>query len=127
MKFGKIKRYLILVVGALLASPAFAETKATVELGHPVNLNGHILKAGYYTLKWDGTGPNVELSIMQGKKVVAKVPARLVDRQMPAFYDAALTLKNASGPNTLTGFEFRGKKTTLELAERRDDANGASE
>ena len=65
----------------LLASSAFAATKAELNLRNPTTVNGTKLKPGDYKLQWDGSGPNVEVSIMQGKTVVAKVPAKVVDLQ----------------------------------------------
>ena len=41
----------------LLASSAFAATKASLELKHPTTVNGTQLKPGEYKLQWDGTGP----------------------------------------------------------------------
>jgi hypothetical protein len=37
------------------------------------------LKAGDYKAIWDGTGKDVQVKILQGKNVVATVPAKLVD------------------------------------------------
>jgi hypothetical protein len=36
---------------------------------------GKQLKAGNYSVQWDGNGPNVQLNILRGKSVVA-VPRR---------------------------------------------------
>jgi hypothetical protein len=86
------------------------------------------LKPGDYKIQWEGTGPNVELSILHGKNVVAKVPAHVVELQTPASNDAAVTRQNASGPNTLAGVRFQGKKTALELGDSSDNmqAGGSS-
>src|SRR5208282_371710 len=97
------------------ASSAFAGTKASLQLNNPVNVNGTTLKAGDYKVQWEGSGPNVELSILHGKNVVAKVPARVVELQAPASSDAAVTRKSDSGPNTLAGLRFEGKRFALEL------------
>jgi hypothetical protein len=48
------------------ASSAFAATTNNFQIGNPVTVNGTALKPGDYTVKWDGNGPNVELSILQG-------------------------------------------------------------
>jgi hypothetical protein len=108
MKFATASKSVVLELALLLASTAYAETKVSLQLSDPVLLNGNKLKPGDYELEWGGSGPNVELSIMRGKTVVAKVPARVVVLDTPAASDAALTLKNDSGPNSLTGFQFRG-------------------
>jgi hypothetical protein len=112
----------------LLASSAFAATKATLQLNNPVTVNGTNLKPGDYKVQWEGSGSNVELSIIQGSKVLAKVPAHVVTLETPAAYDAALTQKSASGANTLAGLRFQGKKFALDLGEASDSmqAGGSS-
>jgi hypothetical protein len=126
MKFARITKSLVLGLALLLASSAFAATKASLQLSNPVMVNGTQLKPGDYNLQWEGSGPNVELSIMQGKKVLAKVPAHVVDLDRPATYDAAVTKKNDSGPNSLAGIRFQGKKLSLELGEASDSMQAGS-
>jgi len=126
MKFARVSRSVVLGIGVMLASSAFAGTRANLQLSNPVKVSGQTIKAGDYELEWNGSGPNVELSIRRGKHVVAKVPARVVEQPTPAAYDAALTWRNDSGPNTLIGIELRGKKVKLELTEGSDDAHGSS-
>jgi hypothetical protein len=126
MKFATVSKSLVLGLALLLASSAFAATKASLQLSNPVVVNGTQLKPGDYNLQWEGSGPNVELSIMQGKKVVAKVPAHVVDLDRPATYDAAVTKKNDSGPNSLAGIRFQGKKLSLELGEASDSMQAGS-
>ncbi len=120
MKFATVSKSLVLGLALLLASSAFAATKASLQLSNPVTLNGTTLKPGDYKVQWEGSGPNVELSILQGKNVVAKVPAHMVELPTPAANDAAVTQKNDSGPNSLAGLRFQGKKFALELGEASD-------
>jgi hypothetical protein len=68
----------------------------------------------------------VELTIMQGKNVLAKVPARVIELKTPAGNDAAVTRKNESGPNTLAGLRFQGKKLALELGDATEAMSGGS-
>ena len=75
MKFATVSKSLVLGLAVLLASSAFAATKANLHLDNPTNINGTKLKPGDYKLVWDGTGPDVEVSIMQGKTVCAKAQA----------------------------------------------------
>ena len=111
-----------------MASSAFASSKANLELINAVTVNGTTLKPGDYKVQWEGSGPNVELSILKGKDVVAKVPARVVELQTPSSNDAAVTHQNASGPNSLAGIRFQGKKFSLELGDSSDNmqASGSS-
>jgi hypothetical protein len=126
MKFATVTKSVVLGLALVLASSAFAATKASLQLANPVSVNGTTLKAGDYKLEWDGAGPNVELSILKGKNVVAKVPAHVVELQTPAANDAAVTRENGGGPNTLAGVRFQGKKTALELGDSSDSMAGGS-
>jgi hypothetical protein len=68
----------------------------------------------------------VEVSFMQGKTVVAKVPAKVVDLSSPAPYNAALVRRNHDGTNSLNGARFEGKKLALELGESSDGMQAGS-
>jgi hypothetical protein len=126
MKFATVSKSLVLGLSVLLASSAFAATKASLQLDNPVSVNGTTLKAGNYKLEWDGAGPNVEVSILKGKNVVLKTTAHVVELQAPAANDAAVTTQSASGPNTLTAVRFQGKKASLELTEGSEAMQGGS-
>src|SRR5258708_36270601 len=101
MKFATVSKSLVMGLALLLASSAFAATKASLQLSNPVLVNGTTLKAGDYKVKWEGSGPSVELSIMQGKKTLAKVPAHIVDMQTLTENYASMSRKNDCGPSTL--------------------------
>ncbi len=117
MKFATVSKSLVMGLALLLASSAFAANKANMTLQNPTTINGTKLKAGDYRLEWDGSGPNVEVSIMQGKKVLAKVPAKVVDLSSPAQNNAAVVKHNEDGTTTLAGARFEGKKYALELGD----------
>jgi len=128
MKFTTVSKSLAMGLALLLASSAFAATKASLQLNNPVTVNGTNLKPGDYKLQWEGSGDKVELSILKGNKVIAKAPAHVVTLETPAAYDAALTRKSDSGANTLAGVRFQGKKFALDLSEASDtmQAGGSS-
>ena len=129
MKFATVSKLAVAGLALMLASSAFAASKANLQLTVPVMVNGTQLKAGDYKVQWEGSGPDVELSILRGKNVVAKVPAHVVELQSAASNDAAVTHSNGSGPNTLAGIRFQGKKTALELGDQASDgmqAGGSS-
>jgi hypothetical protein len=125
MKFATISKTLVMGLALLLASSALAATKASLTLGDSVTINGTMLKPGDYKLVWDGTGPDVEVSVMQGKAVVAKLPAKVVDLTTPAANTAALITTNSDGTKSLTGARFEGKKYALELAGTSEGAGSA--
>ena len=120
MKFATVSKTLIMGVALLLASSAFAATKANLSLHHSTNVNGTTLSAGDYKLEWDGTGPNVEVSVLQGKKVVAKIPAKLVDVASPYDNDAAVVKNNGDGSTSLSEARFSGKRFKLAIGDETD-------
>jgi len=131
MKFATISKSLVIksvVMGSalLLASSALAATKANLVLQSTTTINGAKLKPGDYKLEWDGSGPNVEVSIQQGKKVIAKVPAKIVDLNYPSLNNAALLKMNGDGTSTLAGARFEGKKFALEIGESSDGMQAGS-
>jgi hypothetical protein len=116
MKFATVSKSMVLGLALLLASGAFAATKGSLQLMDPVTVNGTTLKPGDYKVQWEGSGPNVELSILRGKNVLAKVPAHVVELQTPAANDAAVTRVDG-GQKALAGVRFAGKKTALDIGE----------
>jgi hypothetical protein len=68
----------------------------------------------------------VELSIIQGKNVLAKVPAHVVDLNSPSANDAAVVNNGENGTKTLAGVRFEGKKFALELGESSDSMQTGS-
>ena len=101
----------------LLATSAFAANKGSLSVQEPVTINGTQLKPGDYKVQWDGTGPNVELSITQGKKVIAKVPAHMVNLETPSSNDAAVVKNNGDGTKSLSEVRLSGKKFSLAVGE----------
>ena len=126
MKFATVTKSLVIGLALLLASSAFAATKADLSLQSSVTVNGTTLKPGDYKLQWDGSGPNVEVSIMQGKNVLAKVPAKVVDLNAPAPNNAAVIRNNSDGTNSLNGARFQGKKFALDLSESSEGMQAGS-
>ena len=113
----KASKSLLLGLALLLATSAFAANKGSLTVQEPVMLNGTKLAAGDYKVQWDGNGPNVELSITQGKKVIAKVPAHMVDLDSPAQSDAAVVKNNGDGTKSLTEVRLSGKKFALAVGD----------
>jgi hypothetical protein len=125
MKFANVSKSLVVGLALLLTSSAFAASKANFTLNSDASVNGTKLKAGDYKLEWDGSGPNVEVSILKGKKVIAKVPAKVVDLEKASSNDAAV-LKQSGNESTLAGVRFQGKKYALELGEASDGMQAGS-
>jgi hypothetical protein len=126
MKFATVSKSLLMGLALLLASSAFAATKASLTLQDPTTINGAKLKAGEYKLQWDGSGPNVEVSIIQGRTVLTKVPAKIVDLNSPAQSNAAIVTRHDDGSSTLAGARFEGKRFALELGDSSDGMQAGS-
>ena len=77
MKYGA----LLAVVTLSLSLGLFARDKneGKFTLGDSVQVGSTQLKAGDYKATWDGTGPDLQVKILQGKNVIATAPAKLVD------------------------------------------------
>jgi hypothetical protein len=130
MKFATVSKSVVMGLALLLASSAFAgtkdnATKGELQLTSAVTLNGTTLKPGDYKLQWEGTGPSVEVSILQGKNLIAKTSATVVDLSSPAPNTAAIVRKNDDGTSSLTGARFSGKKVALELGASSDAMGSA--
>ena len=117
MKFATISKSLVLCLALLLASSAFAANKGNMQVGHNVTINGTTLKPGDYKVQWDGSGSNVEVTILLNNKIVTKASAHLVDLSSPASSNAAVTQTGSDGSSTLAGIRFEGKKYALQFGD----------
>jgi len=118
MKLSNVAKSLTLGVAVLLASSAFAGTnKTTLQVQEATTVSGTKLAPGEYKVQWEGNGPNVEMSILKGKNVVAKVPARMVELPSAAPSDAAVVHRNEDGSRSLSEIRMSGKKYALAVGE----------
>ena len=113
----KTSKSLFLGLALLLATSEFAANKGSLTVQEPMTVNGTQLKPGDYKVEWDGKGPSVEMSITQGKKVIAKVPAHVVTLEEPSQSDAAVVKKNDDGSKSLSEVRLSGKKFSLAVGE----------
>jgi hypothetical protein len=113
----KTSKSLFLGLALLLATSAFAANKGSLTVQEPMTVNGTQLKPGDYKVEWDGKGPSIELSITQGKKVIAKVPAHVVTLDTPSQSDAAVVKNNGDGTKSLSEVRLSGKKFSLAVGE----------
>lgn len=123
MKFANVSKGLLLGLTLLLASSVFAASnKGSLQTMSDVTVSGKTLPAGDYSLQWDGTGSNVQLNILKGKKVVATTPARLVEMERSANSDAAVLRNNNDGSKSLSEVRFGGKKYALQIGQESGSA-----
>ena len=115
MNVSKISKGLVLALALLLATSVFAANTGSLQVSDAVNVAGKQLAAGSYKVSWEGNGPNVELNILQGKNVVATVPARLVELPKAALDSSAVVSSNGDGSKSLSEIRFSGKKYALAI------------
>jgi hypothetical protein len=108
-------RGLVLACAVLLATSAFAANKGSFELMHPTKIAGTELAAGAYKVQWEGSGNEIQLSILQGKKQVASTNARIVQTQSASPNNSAFVTVNPDGSRSLSQIRFRGKTFALDL------------
>ena len=112
-----VKRFL-LGLTLLLASGAFAASKGTLQLTDSTSVGSKQLKPGDYTVTWDGDGPNVQLNILKGSKVVTTVPAHVVTVDHSPANNTTLANENVDGTKSLSEIRFSGKHYVLEIGEK---------
>ena len=98
MKYAAIVALMLMAPVVLLAAP---KNSANVTFTETVSVNGTSVPPGDYHVAWQGTGPLVEATILQGKKVVASAPATLVEAKSE--YDGAV--ETSDGNNNLKVLE----------------------
>jgi hypothetical protein len=114
MKLTNLAKTAVLGLAVLLASSAFASNKGSIQVRESLEVSGQQLAPGNYELRWDGTGSNVEVSFMQGRKEVAKASAKVLELDKRADYDTVL-VDHSNGKATVSEVRFAGKKYALAL------------
>jgi hypothetical protein len=124
MKLNHLAKFAVLGLAVLLATGAFASNKGSLHVEEAVQVNGQQLPAGDYQLRWDGTGSEVQLSFMQGKKEVAKTAAKVIDLEKAIPYDSAVV--DRSNGASLSQIRFAGKKFALAIGGEASSASASS-
>jgi hypothetical protein len=127
MKSTLFSRIIFATMVLALATSAFAASdshKSSFEISAATQVNGTTLPAGEYTAQWEGAGPTVQVNILQGKKIVATVPAQVVALDSKASDTQAEVLNGAKGTRELKALQFAGKKVSLQLGS--ESANAQS-
>jgi hypothetical protein len=121
MKFANISKGLLLGLSLLLATSVFAanthNNKGSLQLLDSVTVSGKTVPAGDYSVKWEGTGDNVQLDILQGRKVVATASARIVALDQSSGSDSTVLKNNGDGSKALSEIRFGGKKYAIAIGD----------
>jgi hypothetical protein len=114
MKLSDVAKSVVLGLAVLLATSAFAINKGSLHLQDAVEINGQQLPAGDYQLRWEGTGSNVEVRVMQENKEVAKASAKVIELKQAPTNDTAV-VDRSSGKASVSEVRFAGKKYALAI------------
>jgi hypothetical protein len=114
LALNNLAKTVVLGLAVLLASSAFASNKGSLQVREPLEVNGQKLAPGDYQVRWDGTGANVEVSFMQGKKEVAKASGKIIALDKPYDFDSAV-VDHSGGKATISEVRFSGKKFVLDI------------
>ena len=98
----------------LLAAPAFAKEKPQkVTFPNTVQIGSTAVAPGTYELMWTGAGPNVDVTMTQGKKTVVTFPAKVVDGTNAV----GMTTDTSRGEAILVSIQLRHESLVLEGAD----------
>ena len=126
MKSSQFFKLLLVCFAVALATSAFAANgiqKGNFQVSEPVQVNGTQLPAGEYVAKWEGTGESVKVEISHNGKVLATVPAKVVDLTAKADQNAS-EVSEVNGRRELNALRFSGKKVQLELGSQAAETHG---
>jgi hypothetical protein len=115
----KLSRIASILLGTSLffAVGAFAQEKSTLTLAEKVTIQGTEIKPGKYNLQWDGAGPNVQVSIFQGKNNLGTFPATVVAKDTSNAGAGYESKKESNGSKSIVAIYPSGKKYQLEIGQ----------
>jgi len=107
------------IVFCLLAIGALADSKqkGEVTFSSHVVVSGTELEPGTYIVRWDGSGPGVQVRFTHDGEEVASVTGNVIEQKNP--HDSFTTSSGENGSRVLTEIAF--SEVTLVLA--RDNAS----
>jgi hypothetical protein len=116
MKMSRIST-LLLSSTLLFSSAALAgqANKGKLQLADRIVVDGKPLEPGNYRVEWDGSGSSVQVKLLQGKQVVATLPAHLTEQADANPQDSYSTATEADGSKALTAIYPNGKRLTLQF------------
>jgi hypothetical protein len=89
--------------------------KASITTQEKLTVEGKTLNPGHYRVEWDGSGPNVQVKLIQGKDTVATFAAHVEQQQNKNVANAYSSEKSADGSRELTAIYVGGKRDVLQL------------
>jgi len=106
----------VLALFLFVSLPAFADSLHTFHTADSVvTADGTKIPAGVYDVTYKSHSPTATVTFKQGRRVVATVGGKWVDRDIKYDNDALVYDTNPDGTRTLIEIRFAGKKQALVL------------
>ena len=113
----KLRNYVaflsILAVLAPLSAFARDKNQHSVDIPQTVQVGGKQLEAGTYKVRWEGAGPDVQVTFLSHGKAVATLPGTLKTNDSQVTEDA---IQTDSSSKTLNEIDFGRDKEALVFA-----------
>lgn len=108
---------IVLIFGfvlCVLSLSAVADTKqsGSITLSNSVVVSGTQLNPGAYVVRWDGTGPEVQVQFLHDGKELVSLPGKLV-KQRNQYNSSVTTSVTEDGSRTISEIGF--SKVTLQF------------
>lgn len=103
-----------------LSVAARTKQSASINISDPVVISGTHLQPGDYTVRWSGTGSDVQVQFYQGKKQVVSTPAKVVSESNANSLEITMR-PTEDGSKTIS--EIRLSKVTLQFPAKTEAAS----
>ncbi|MBZ5720759.1 MAG: hypothetical protein LAO03_10305 [Acidobacteriia bacterium] len=118
MKFWKnVALAMTLAVSLVLVAQAAETNQGNITLSAISQVGSQPIKAGDYTVQWEGSGPSVQVKILRGKKVVATSTANLVQQNAPSARDEVHLRVQDNGTRMVERIDFAKRGVSLVFGE----------
>jgi hypothetical protein len=106
---------LLFILAFMSSMGAFAKdsNRHSVEIPDSIHVGGTELKPGKYDVKWQGTGPEIQVSFVHDGKIVATVPGTLKTNDPNVTEDDVVTDTTSDNARTLKEIDFSHNKESL--------------
>jgi len=115
-----------LAVLALSASSALASNAKTVDLWYAASVGNAKLGPGNYKVAWTNQTPETRLTISNGKRIVAQVDAKWVDRKNVHKGTSVVYKTAPDGSRSVTEIQFAGMSQALVISAAPRGSEGSS-
>jgi hypothetical protein len=107
--------YVLIIFVLFFTTTAFAANNGQLHVHSPTMVGESRLSVGEYSVRWEGSGPDVELKITLDNRVKATVPAKVIPLDHPFKQDEVVLHTEADGDPSLREIRFAGKKFYFQI------------